>query len=130
MAGFARFPWTATSKLPLSVSTRSSRTEPSSLVRYLSAGNWSWMFFSSMSSILSEGIVLCNEQTTNFINKIKKKRSTLDLLLSVHTHCNCKRGHRIRSIYNNWPSCWIAEKSSAEILSAEYCLHTAEVSNG
>lgn len=61
-AGLLRFPCTATSTLPRSVSTRISSTEGSSRLRERTLGNCSWMLRSSMSSMLSLGILL---QLTN-----------------------------------------------------------------
>lgn len=58
MAGLEREPWTATSSCPRSVWTRSSGTGDPPPPKQRAVGKWSWMFFSSMSSMLSDGIVL------------------------------------------------------------------------
>lgn len=74
-------PCTATTMGPRSVSTVSSTAVESSLDMDLATGNWSWMFFSSMSSILSEGIVLKTTQDMEPLWQLPKR--TFDWLVAL-----------------------------------------------
>ena len=120
IAGFDRLPCTATRTLPRPVSTRSSTTLESSLDNVLAFGNWSWMFLSSISSILSDGIVL---QKRRKISKGNHPNNQKLLCKEAPKYEHCKKRLIINmsgNLYSNRVTIFMLGVGEGIILQLEY----------